>query len=151
MTGLGPAAYRRYAGMEPLLYGRAFYTHPNIASHNNYVDLFSHTGVLGLGLFGWFAVELFLLGARLRARFADGFGSGYVNGMLAAWTGALALMLFADWILPFVYNIGFQGFQASVLIWLFLGGLVALEQMDRKVGNAGPEMQERLLPVGVGK
>ena len=38
-------------------------------------------------------------------------------------------MLFADWILPHVYNIGFPGFQASVLIWLFLGGLVSLEQM----------------------
>ena len=49
--------------------------------------------------------------------------------MLAAGAGALVLMLFADWILPFVYNIGFSGFQASVLVWLFLGGLVALEQM----------------------
>jgi hypothetical protein len=49
--------------------------------------------------------------------------------MLAAWVGALVLMIFADWILPFVYNIGFLGFQASVLVWLFLGGLVALEQM----------------------
>jgi len=28
-----------------------------------------------------------------------------------------------------VYNIGFLGFQASVLVWLFLGGLVALEQI----------------------
>ena len=35
-----------------------------------------------------------------------------------------------DWILPFVYNIGFPGFQASVLVWLFLGGLVALDNMN---------------------
>jgi hypothetical protein len=38
-------------------------------------------------------------------------------------------MLFADWILPFVYNIQFVGFQASVLVWLFMGGLVALQNM----------------------
>ena len=49
----------------------------------------------------------------------------------------------ADWALPFVYNSGFPGFQASVLLWLFLGGLVALdvrtqgEDTDNKDGTAG--------------
>ncbi len=64
-----------------------------------------------------------------KAKVTGGFATGYVNGVLAAWTGALALMLFADWI-PLalhVYNIGFGGFQASVLVWLLLGGLVARE------------------------
>jgi len=37
--------------------------------------------------------------------------------------------MLADWVLPFVYNIGLAGFRASVLGWLFLGGLVTLEQM----------------------
>jgi hypothetical protein len=31
--------------------------------------------------------------------------------------------------LPFVYNIGFTGFRASVLAWLFLGGLISLEHV----------------------
>jgi hypothetical protein len=86
-------------------------------------------GLLGLALFSWFGVELAHLGHRLRTHFAQGFAAGYVNGMLAAGAGALVLMMFADWILPFVYNIGFSGFQASVLVWLFLGGLLALEQV----------------------
>jgi hypothetical protein len=129
ITGLGPAAYRSYAKMTPLAYGKALWLEPWINSHNNYVDLFAHTGLLGLGIFLWFAVEVFALGLRLRSRFTTGFAAGYVNAMLAAWAGALVLMLFADWILPHVYNIGFPGFQASVLIWLFLGGLVSLEQM----------------------
>jgi len=72
------------------------------------------------------------LGFRLRSYFTGGFAAGYVNGMLAAWAGALALMLFADWVLPFVYNIGFPGFQASVLVWLFLGGLVSLDGITRR-------------------
>mgnify|MGYP001149348532 CR=1 FL=1 len=129
ITGLGPAAYRLYARMKPLSSGRALYIHPNVSSHNNYVDLFSHCGLLGLGLFLWFSVELAKLGLRLRTCFTEGFAAGYVNAMLAAGAGALTLMLLADWILPFVYNIGFHGFQASVLVWLFLGGLVALEQV----------------------
>ena len=81
------------------------------------------------GLFSWFAMEVARTGLRLRARFHRGFAAGYVNGMLAAGAGALVLMLFLDWILPFVYNVGFSGFQASVLVWLFMGGLLALEGM----------------------
>ncbi len=69
--------------------------------------------------------------ARCANATPSGFAAGYVNGMLAAGAGALVIMLFADWILPFVYNIGFPGFQASVLVWLFMGGLVALENMAR--------------------
>jgi hypothetical protein len=130
ITGLGPAAYRPYARMEPLPYRGAFWVSPNVSSHNNYVDLFSHVGLLGLGLFMWFAIEVTLLGFRLRTRYTESFAAGYVNGLIAAWAGSLVLMLFADWILPFVYNIGFPGFQASVLIWLFLGGLVALENIS---------------------
>ena len=129
ITGLGPAAYRPYAGMEPLSHRRAYWVNPRINSHNNYVDLFAHGGLLGLGLFFWFAIEVAGLGLRLRARFAEGFAAGYVNGMLAAGAGALALMMFADWILPFVYNVSFGGFQAAIPVWLFLGGLVALEQI----------------------
>ena len=129
ITGLGPAAYRAYAGMKPLRYGLALWFKPRIASHNNFVDLFSHVGLLGMSLFAWFAVEVTRLGLDLRADFTEGFMAGYVNGMLAAGAGALILMLFADWILPFVYNIGFPGFQASVLVWLYLGGGMVIEQI----------------------
>ncbi|MGQ9491967.1 MAG: O-antigen ligase family protein [Anaerolineae bacterium] len=126
ITGLGPAAYRPYANATPLIYQRAYWVAPLINSHNNYVDLFAHGGVLGLLLFFWFAWEVTRLGLRLHRRYPTGFAGGYVNGMLAAGAGSLVIMLLADWILPFVYNIGFPGFQASVLVWLFLGGLVAL-------------------------
>lgn len=129
ITGLGPAAYRRYAALDPLPLGRAFWVEPHVSSHNNYVDLFSQTGLIGLALFIWFVVELAWLGRRLHRHYTTGFAAGYVNGMLATGLGALVIMLLADWILPFVYNIGFPGFQASVLVWLFMGGLVALEQM----------------------
>lgn len=129
ITGLGPAAYRPYARMEPLPYGLALWIQPEVSAHNNYVDLFSHAGLIGLALFVWFAVEVARLGLSLRSRFKTGFAAGYVNSMLAVGVGALTLMLFADWILPFVYNVRFEGFQASVLVWLFLGGLVALEHM----------------------
>ncbi|MBN1920540.1 MAG: O-antigen ligase family protein, partial [Anaerolineae bacterium] len=136
ITGLGPASYRPYANAEPLRYRTALWFNPKVNSHNNYVDLFAHTGFLGLGLFLWFAVELGLLGLRLSDRHREGFVGGYVNGMLAAWVGSLVIMMLADWILPFVYNIGFPGFQASLLVWLFLGGLVAVDQWYKEAPNA---------------
>lgn len=128
ITGLGPAAYRPYANMKPMQYGRAYWLTPLINSHNNYVDLFAHTGLVGLGIFLWFMTALALLGGRLHRRYSQGFLAGYVNGMLAAIAGSIVIMFLLDWILPFVYNVGFLGFQASVLVWLFLGGLVAIDQ-----------------------
>lgn len=133
ITGLGPAAYRLYANAEPLLYGRAFWVAPQVNSHNNYVDLFAHGGIVGLVLFGWFAVEYALLGMRLHRCYRDGFVGGYVASMVAAGAASLVIMALADWMLPFVYNIGFNGFQASVLVWLFLGGLVALDDTPSAV------------------
>lgn len=128
ITGLGPAAYRAYGKMRPLQYGRALWLEPNISSHNNYVDLFSHVGLVGLSFFLWFAIRYTRLAMRLSSRQPHGFDAAYVNSALAIWASSMALMLFADWILPFVYNIGFPGFQASILAWLFMGGLILYEQ-----------------------
>jgi len=128
ITGLGPAAYRAYARIKPLPYQNAYWREPLVSAHNNWVDLFSHVGLAGLGLFVWFMVEVARLGFRLRKR-TTGFALGYTHAMLAVWTAMMVMMAFGDWFLPFVYNLGFPAFQGSVLVWLFLGGLVALKNM----------------------
>ena len=125
---IGPAAYRPYGFTQPLFYAGAYWIEPRLNSHNNYVDLFSQLGIIGLLLFFWFMGELLWLGLRLRKYFKDDFASGYVNGMVGMWAGVMVIMALADWFLPFVYNIGFQGFQASVLVWMFFGGLLSLEE-----------------------
>jgi O-antigen ligase len=131
ITGLGPAAYRNYAAMEPLQYGRAYWVDPAINSHNNYIDIFSQTGLIGLGLFLWFMVSVLFLAWRLARRYQSGFLGGYVNGMIAAWVAIMVVMMLLDWFLPFVYNVGFPGFQASILVWMFFGGLVAVDNFPR--------------------
>lgn len=127
VTGLGPAAYRAYGATRPLQYEHIIWMLPRISSHNNYVDIFGQMGIVGLALFGWLVLAITRVGFRLREKALSGFAAGFINGVLAAGAGSLALMLIADWILPFVYNIGYPGFQASVLVWLFLGGLLALD------------------------
>lgn len=132
ITGLGPAAYRPYANQTPLIYEHIIWYDPQISSHNNYADLFSHVGILGLAIFFWFMFAFARLAWRLRAIYPTGFASGFVNGMLAAWAASLVAMMLADWFLPFVYNIQFTGFQASVLVWLFMGGIITLENLAKQ-------------------
>lgn len=135
LTGLGPASYRPYADMTPLFYRGAYWVEPLINSHNNYIDLFAHVGILGLSLLFWFVLRVGILGVHLHRRYVEGFAAGYVNGVLAAGVGSLVIMMLADWILPFIYNMRFYGFQASVLVWLFIGGLVAYENLPRKLAE----------------
>lgn len=122
--GLGPANYHYYTPLFSILgYNIRF------NSHNNYADLVAQTGLVGLLAFAWFAVEAGRLALRLRARAADPFGRAYAVGVLAGLAGSLVAGLLADWIVPFVYNIGIVGFRSSVLFWFFLGGLLTLRRL----------------------
>lgn len=124
LLGLGPSNYRWYTPLFPILgYNIQF------NSHNQYVDILAQTGVLGLVAFFWFAFEVGRQGWRLRNRVPGGFAEAYVYGALGGLAGTLAAGALADWILPFVYNVGIKGMRSSIFPWIFLGGLVALELM----------------------
>jgi hypothetical protein len=126
LFGLGPANYYWYTPLFPI---RGYFVRFN--SHNNYVDIVAQTGLLGLACFLWFAWELGRLGLRLRNQAKAGFERAYVYGALGGLAGTLAAAMFVDWVLPFVYNIGLRGFRMSMLGWMFLGGVVSIEQIVR--------------------
>ena len=86
-------------------------------------------GLLGLVFFLWFLWEVGRLGWRLRERVPAGFAQAYVYGALGGLAGMAVAGMLGDWVLPFFYNIGLDGFRSSMLGWLFLGGLVSFEQM----------------------
>jgi hypothetical protein len=122
--GVGFGNYYWYT---PLFRIRGFEVSFN--SHNNYVDLVAQTGLVGLFCCLWFFLEVGRLGWYLRDRVPAGFAQAYVYGALGGLVGTLVAATLGDWMLPFVYNIGLSGFRTGILCWLFLGGLVALEQM----------------------
>jgi len=126
VLGLGPANYYHYTPLYPIM---GWYVQFN--SHNQYVDIVAQTGLLGLACFLWFAWEVGRLGWRLRGQVPEGFAKAYVYGALGGLAGMLAAGMLGDWVLPFVYNMGLAGFRASVLGWLFLGGLLSLERIVR--------------------
>jgi hypothetical protein len=123
ILGLGFANYHFYT---PLYSIRGFNTVFN--SHSQYVDLFAQVGLVGLALYLWFFGEIWYLGWRLRERVPEGFARAYVYASLGGIIGTIVAGFLVDWALPFVYNIGLEGFRSSVLTWIFMGGLVALEQ-----------------------
>jgi len=122
LLGLGPSNYYNYVQLYPI-----FGYHVRFSSHNNYIDLVAQTGLLGLAAFLWFIAAYAREGWSLRHRVNDGFSIAYASACLGALIGTLAACFLGDWFLPFVYNIGLKGFRASMLGWLFLGGLIAIK------------------------
>jgi hypothetical protein len=124
LFGLGPANYYWYSALFPIL---GYYVPFN--SHNNYVDILAQTGIIGLVVFIWLFVEIGRVGLRLRSVIPEGFPRAYVYGCIGGLGGMLVAGMLGDWLIPFVYNVGLDGFRASILGWMFLGGLLALENM----------------------
>jgi len=125
--GLGFANYYWYT---PLFHIRGYAV--NFNSHNNYVDIVAQTGFVGLVCFLLFLWQVGWLGWRLREQVPAGFAQAYVYGALGGLVGITVVGMMGDWVVPFFYNIGLSGFRSSMFGWLFLGGLVSLEQMVRK-------------------
>ncbi|HWQ03784.1 MAG TPA: O-antigen ligase family protein [Longilinea sp.] len=129
ILGVGPANYYFLTPLFPILgYSVQF------NSHNNYIDLLAQTGIIGLGLFIWLMVEIIVLGLRMRKNMSSGFDLAFVYGVIGGMAGTLAAGMLGDWVIPFVYNVGFAGFRSSLIGWFFIGGLLALNRLTNSDG-----------------
>ena len=124
LFGLGFANYYWYTPLFPIRGWRVSFN-----SHSQYVDLFAQVGLLGLICFLWIFFEVGRLGLIIKDRVSDEFARSYVSGVLGGVVGTLVAAFLVDWVLPFTYNIGLSGFRASILPWIFFGGLISIEQI----------------------
>ena len=131
ILGMGFSNYYWYTPLFPIRGWRVSFN-----SHSQYVDLIEQTGYLGLLCFVWLFFEAGRLSWGLANKLPGGFARAYSNGVLAGIIATLVAAFLVDWVLPFVYNIGLTGFRASVLPWIFLGGLIAIEQMELRQSNS---------------
>jgi hypothetical protein len=134
ILGLGPANYYWYTPLFALsgYYGLQF------NSHNQYVDLVAQTGLLGLAILVWFVIEMVIVGWQTSVRAPEGFGRAYAYSILGGGAALLVAGMLGDWLLPFVYNVGFMGLRSSLLGWLFLGALLALARWTSAQATAHP-------------
>ena len=130
LTGLGPANYAYYTSLYPLA---GYFVQFN--THNNYFDILLQYGLVGLLLFSWLAIAILRTAWVLRRSAGDGFSRAYANALLAGLVAVLISGTFADWFLPFIYNIGINGFQASIYLWLFAGGLMSIASLWQQAGS----------------
>ncbi len=120
LLGLGMANYYYEVAFSPIL---GWFV--PFSSHNNYVDIAAQTGLLGLLFLFWFSLEFLRMIWRARHRIGSGFSRAFLFACWGGWIGCLSAAALADWLIPFVYNVGVAGFRASVLSWLFAGAAIA--------------------------
>jgi hypothetical protein len=139
ILGLGPASYWHYwkgvFGAISYLDPRTGYFHysydPTVNMHNNYLDILGQMGLVGVVILLWLFAALLRQALRVADAEAPGFGRAYGVACLGGLLGMAGAGMLGDWFLPFVYNIGFNGFKDSYMGWLLLGGLTLLEHTRR--------------------
>lgn len=96
-------------------------------SHNMFVDIYAQSGLIGLSLFLWGMVAAVWVMVKTVRYFKPGFTNAYVLGVLCGFIAMLInSFLFADWLIPFVYNITITGFAHSVYSWILIGSVLGL-------------------------
>jgi len=130
LFGTGPAGYAVYYMTYFPLYA--------MATHNNYIDILSQTGVVGMAMILWFFGALAWLGYKLcvRLKGRGDFVEALANAAFAGTIASVVIMAFGDWLFPFAYTQSIAGFDYAVYNWLFMGTLLALDRVTRPASGA---------------
>jgi hypothetical protein len=127
LLGMGFANYYWYTPLFPIRGWRVSFN-----SHSQFVDIIAETGYIGLLAFVWLFFELGRLCLKMIKQLPEGFAQAYTYGVFGGLCATFLAAFLGDWILPFVYNVGLAGFRASILPWIFLGGVISLEHIFLK-------------------
>jgi hypothetical protein len=130
ILGMGFSNYYWYTPLFPI---RGW--HVSFNSHSQFVDLIAQTGYIGLLCFLWVFFAMGKLSWEQANKLPPGFARGYAYSVFAGIIATMVAAFLVDWVLPFVYNIGLNGFRASIVAWIFMGGVIAIEQMQLQNKN----------------
>jgi len=138
LFGVGPAGYAAYY--------MSYFPGEAMATHSNYLDVLSQTGIVGLLAFLGFFLALALtardLLGRIKGRFD--FTQAFGVGASAALLGVVVATGLGDWLLPFVYTQTIAGFDYAVYSWILLGAMVSLHRL---VTSEAADKSRRSKPV----
>lgn len=123
LFGVGPAGYAAYY--------MSYFPSEAMATHSNYLDVLSQTGIVGLLTFLGFFLALALIAWDLlgRAKGRFDFTQAFSVGASAGLLGVIVATGLGDWLLPFVYTQTIAGFDYAVYSWVLLGAMVSLHRL----------------------
>jgi len=107
-----------------------------MATHSNYIDILSQTGILGmlflLSIFGVLLVRGYKLSVQIKG--SGNFTEAAINASFAGTIACLVIMAFGDWLFPFAYTQTIEGYSYAVYNWIFMG---LIPFFDRAYTNSG--------------
>jgi hypothetical protein len=123
LLGTGPAGYK--------VYYMSYFPTQAMATHNNYIDILSQTGLFGLILILWLFIAITWTGYKLiiHLRGRGDFLEGLANAVFAGTLGCIVIMMFGDWMFPFAYTQTIEGFDHAIYNWIFLGVILVIRRI----------------------
>lgn len=152
ILGLGLASYWHYwrdvFGQMSYIDPQTGYFHytfnPTVNTHNQYLDVLAQMGLVGQAVFVWLLMALAWQALRCFRAEGPGFGRAYAAACVGGIVGMSVSGFLGDWIIPFVYNIGLNGFRDSFIAWLMLGGVTLLDATRTQQEAPAPDLATSL-------
>lgn len=99
--------------------------------HNQYLNILTEFGIVGLVVWLWFLAATWSAGLRVFRRTIDPVHKTYVLGWLGVFAGMMVGGLTGDYQIHSIRNGGLELFSGYYLQWVLLGGLVTVARLEQ--------------------
>jgi len=134
VLGIGPGNYYFFGGVweKGILVG---------SPHNNYLQIAVEIGLFGLAVLLWLLLSSLRKAWRLYHMGQLGLEKALMLGIFGGLVGLMASIVFGDFFVPSVTNLGFDTFNSIAYVWILLGIIAAVERCG--VGKVSADSMPR--------